>query len=108
MRGGHEPPAFKLGPVYSTAHMGPSHLYSCLGPISVGDASLVEEECKHLDTGYPTNPKSRFAADALPAERIRFLPQLDLDTSIGPFPRAMDYFGAGACMPLAHLGREVV
>ena len=82
----------------------PSYSYSRLGPSSLGDPGLftnatfiVGEECKTLlDTGYPTNPESHFATDALPAERTRFLSRSDFDTSIGPFPHALDYFRDGS------------
>ncbi|KAF8557811.1 Metallo-hydrolase/oxidoreductase [Imleria badia] len=70
----------------------------------MGDASpftnatfVVGEECKRLfDTGYPTNPESPFATDALPAGRTRFLSRSDFDVSVGPFPHALDYFGDGS------------
>ena len=85
-------------------HDVPSCSYSRLCPSSLGDPGLftkatfaVGEECKTLlDTGYPTNPESYFATDALPAERTRFLSRSDFNTSIGPFPHALDYFGDGS------------
>ena len=59
---------------------------------------VIGEECKTLlETGYPVNPESECVSesDAVPAERTRFLSQLDFDMSIGPFPHALDYFGDG-------------
>lgn len=57
------------------------HAYSHVRPFSLGNSSLftkamfvVGEECKSLlDTGYPIDPKSHFAANAIPTERTWFL-----------------------------------
>lgn len=66
------------------------------GPFTKATFVVGEEGKPLLDTGYPTNPESHFATDALPAERTRFLSRSDFDTSIGPFPHALDYFGDGS------------
>ncbi|KAI8986265.1 beta-lactamase-like protein [Trametes punicea] len=49
-----------------------------------------------LENGYPANPKSDILQSTVPLERTRFLPSSAFDTSIGPFPRAHDYFGDGS------------
>lgn len=44
--------------------------------------------------GYPGNPASFTLADSTPADRTIFLD--DFPTSVGPFPRALDFFGDGS------------
>ncbi|KAI0650941.1 Metallo-hydrolase/oxidoreductase [Trametes meyenii] len=49
-----------------------------------------------LEGGFPGNPASDILAATVPAERTRFLAAEDFSLSIGPFPRAHDYFGDGS------------
>ncbi|KAF5373167.1 hypothetical protein D9758_001770 [Tetrapyrgos nigripes] len=49
-----------------------------------------------LQDGYPKTPTSDVLADSVPIERTRFLDAAEFNTTIGPFPRAMDYFGDGS------------
>ncbi|KAH7909074.1 beta-lactamase-like protein [Hygrophoropsis aurantiaca] len=70
----------------------------------VGDPSpfttatfVVGGECHDiLTSGYPLNPLSLISSSSVPIDRTRFLSSLDFSTSIGPFPRACDYFGDGS------------
>ncbi|KAH9850220.1 beta-lactamase-like protein [Lenzites betulinus] len=57
---------------------------------------LGEPSRELLANGYPANPKSDILQDTVPLERTRFLPASAFSTSIGPFPRAHDYFGDGS------------
>ncbi|KAF8998789.1 Metallo-hydrolase/oxidoreductase [Cyathus striatus] len=45
--------------------------------------------------GYPLDSKSRFAADLLPSDRTHFLSPEEW-LPIGPFPRALDFYGDGS------------
>ncbi|KAL0569661.1 hypothetical protein V5O48_012304 [Marasmius crinis-equi] len=45
--------------------------------------------------GYPSDPNSEFASDLLPAGRTQFL-DLTHGSPLGPFPRALDYYGDGS------------
>lgn len=55
------------------------------------------EARKLFSPGFPTNPKSAFPEDLLPAERTKFVDTENDDwRPVGPFPRALDYFGDGA------------
>jgi glyoxylase-like metal-dependent hydrolase (beta-lactamase superfamily II) len=66
---------------------------------SVGDSSSfpnaifrVHEACKK-----PLADKGPFGMGwSLPSESIKFIPDSAFDQSIGPFPRAADYFGDGS------------
>ncbi|KAF7333290.1 Lactamase-B domain-containing protein [Mycena sanguinolenta] len=49
-----------------------------------------------LDDGYPGNPNSRVLSESTPMDRTVFLNPEDFNTSIGPFPHAMDFFGDGS------------
>ncbi|KAJ7434328.1 Metallo-hydrolase/oxidoreductase [Mycena galericulata] len=49
-----------------------------------------------LADGYPGNPESRTLTESTPPDRTVFLDSADFNTSIGPFPRAVDYFGDGS------------
>lgn len=58
---------------------------------------VVGEGCKDvLAKGYPIVQDAIFSSTALPLERTRFLGESDMNTSIGPFPKAYDYFGDGS------------
>lgn len=48
-----------------------------------------------IDTGYPTNPDSRFLESTIPKERTSWLSYDDWKP-IGPFERSLDYFGDGS------------
>lgn len=49
-----------------------------------------------LDGGFPANPTSDIHQNTVPLDRTRFLTATDFGASIGPFPRAHDYFGDGS------------
>ncbi|KAF9468590.1 Metallo-hydrolase/oxidoreductase [Collybia nuda] len=48
-----------------------------------------------LDSGYPTNPRSTIASEILPISRTKFLEPTGW-SSLGPFPRALDFHGDGS------------
>ncbi|EJD54957.1 Metallo-hydrolase/oxidoreductase [Auricularia subglabra TFB-10046 SS5] len=48
-----------------------------------------------LDKGYPTDPTSTFERDLLPRDRTVFL-DFAAAAPLGPFARALDYFGDGS------------
>ncbi|KAI0364586.1 hypothetical protein BV20DRAFT_955844 [Pilatotrama ljubarskyi] len=52
--------------------------------------------CELMDSGFPKNPTSDVLAYDIPSERARILAPEDFNVSIGPFPRALDYFGDGS------------
>ncbi|KAK1226483.1 hypothetical protein PQX77_010567 [Marasmius sp. AFHP31] len=57
---------------------------------------LVGGPAKRLVTpGYPADPDSGFAGDLLPAGRTEFL-DMENWKPLGPFPRALDYYGDGS------------
>lgn len=49
-----------------------------------------------LSNGFPAKPESDILQETIPVERTRFLTAGELNTPIGPFPRAHDYFGDGS------------
>ncbi|KAJ7670056.1 beta-lactamase-like protein [Mycena polygramma] len=49
-----------------------------------------------MATGYPLDENSKILADTVPADRARFLTCNDFSAAIGPFPKAMDYYGDGS------------
>jgi len=49
-----------------------------------------------LEDGYPGNPLSRTLSASTPSDRTVFLTAEDFNTSIGPFPHAVDYFSDGS------------
>ena len=50
-----------------------------------------------LQNGYPHDPDALFAGDLLPAARTAFLDPAGPEwRPVGPFPRALDYFGDGS------------
>ncbi|KAG1741131.1 beta-lactamase-like protein [Suillus lakei] len=58
---------------------------------------VVGEQCKGiLATGYPVTEDAAFSSTAIPIEGTRFLSELDMNSSIGPYPNAIDYFGDGS------------
>ena len=70
---------------------------------SVGDASafpnatfIMGDDAKALlANAYPVNPASTVLQASVPISRTRFL-STEMTDSIGPFPRAYDYFGDGS------------
>ncbi|KAF9267457.1 Metallo-hydrolase/oxidoreductase [Marasmius fiardii PR-910] len=57
---------------------------------------LVGGQSKSLfSPGYPADPNSAFASDLLPEGRTEFLDMKDWKP-LGPFPRALDYYGDGS------------
>ncbi|KAF8158352.1 Metallo-hydrolase/oxidoreductase [Crassisporium funariophilum] len=50
---------------------------------------------RFFQPGYPQDPEGRFASDLLPQGRTRFLDTTDWKP-IGPFPRALDFYGDGS------------
>jgi hypothetical protein len=71
---------------------------------SVGDPEpfknatfVVGEQCKGiLATGYPVTEDAGFSSTAIPIERTRFLSELDMNSVIGPYPNAIDFFEDGS------------
>ncbi|KAJ8084905.1 hypothetical protein PM082_003682 [Marasmius tenuissimus] len=62
----------------------------------VNSTFLVGGPAKTLVTpGYPADLESGFASDLLPAGRTKFLDMEEWE-SLGPFPRALDYYGDGS------------
>lgn len=59
---------------------------------------IVGAEARKLfEPGFPTDPKSAFPEELLPADRTKFIDANNDDwKSIGPFPHALDYFGDGS------------
>ncbi|EGO22180.1 hypothetical protein SERLADRAFT_440196 [Serpula lacrymans var. lacrymans S7.9] len=58
---------------------------------------VVGGACRSLiDSGHPSDPNSEIMTNSIPLDRARFLASSDFNTSIGPFPRALDYFGDGS------------
>ncbi|KAF7330833.1 N-acyl homoserine lactonase AttM [Mycena venus] len=49
-----------------------------------------------LFAGFPHTPTSDILATSVPLDRTRFLSASEFTTSIGPFPKAIDYFGDGS------------
>ncbi|KAJ7248989.1 beta-lactamase-like protein [Mycena rebaudengoi] len=49
-----------------------------------------------LENGYPENPESPTLSASTPADRTSFFTDAHFSTSIGPSPRAHDYFGDGS------------
>jgi glyoxylase-like metal-dependent hydrolase (beta-lactamase superfamily II) len=72
---------------------------------------VVGEQCKGmLATGYPMTEDAGFSSTAIPIERTRFLSELDMDSFIGPYPNAIDYFGDGSMYIVdapGHIGGHV-
>jgi len=57
---------------------------------------LVGSACQgFFSPGYPQDPNGRFASDLLPEGRTRFLDASGWEP-IGPFPRALDFYGDGS------------
>jgi glyoxylase-like metal-dependent hydrolase (beta-lactamase superfamily II) len=49
-----------------------------------------------MSAGYPSDDKSNILESSIPLERTRFLISSDFNMSIGPFPRALDFYGDGS------------
>ncbi|TCD67197.1 hypothetical protein EIP91_000424 [Steccherinum ochraceum] len=50
-----------------------------------------------LDDGYPTNPTAHYMQDLLPTSRTRFFSLQEGEwNELGPFPRALDFYGDGS------------
>ena len=70
-------------------HTGNTHLFT-KATFLVGSAS------QHLfNPGYPQDPSGYFSSDVYPEGRTRFLDNSDWEP-IGPFPRALDFYGDGS------------
>ncbi|KAG7088461.1 hypothetical protein E1B28_012450 [Marasmius oreades] len=66
---------------------------------------LVGAQSKTLfSPGYPADPDSGFATDLLPEGRTQFLEMNDWKP-LGPFPRALDYYGDGSLYITDAVGR---
>ncbi|KAF8064008.1 Metallo-hydrolase/oxidoreductase [Lyophyllum atratum] len=48
-----------------------------------------------FNPGYPANPSSNYPSNLLPADRTRYLSPDDW-APVGPFPRALDFYGDGS------------
>ncbi|KAG1804479.1 beta-lactamase-like protein [Suillus subaureus] len=72
---------------------------------------VVGEQCKEiLATGYPVTEDAGFSSTAIPIERTRFLSELDMNSFIGPYSNAIDYFGDGSMYIVdapGHIGGHV-
>ncbi|KAJ7697448.1 beta-lactamase-like protein [Mycena rosella] len=77
------------------SHLHFDHIGDC-SPFTKAKFILGGEGKAALADGYPGNPKSQTLAESTPADRTVFLDSEDFTTSIGPFPRAVDYFGDGS------------
>jgi len=67
-------------------HTGDTHLFT-------KSTFLVGSDCQRFfNPGYPQDPNGYFASDLLPEGRTRFLDTSDWKP-IGPFPRALDFYG---------------
>ena len=70
-------------------HTGNTHLFTKA-------TFLVGSACqKFFNPGYPQDPNGHFASDLLPEGRTKFLDTSDWEP-IGPFPRALDFYGDGS------------
>ncbi|KAJ7513115.1 Metallo-hydrolase/oxidoreductase [Mycena galericulata] len=65
-------------------------------PFTKATFVLGEGAKGQIAAGYPKNEKSKILVDTTPAERTTFLASGDFSVGIGPFPRAMDYYGDGS------------
>uniref|UniRef100_A0A0W0EUS6 Putative Metallo-hydrolase/oxidoreductase n=1 Tax=Moniliophthora roreri TaxID=221103 RepID=A0A0W0EUS6_MONRR len=70
-------------------HVGDTKPFTKSTFIVGGEAAIL------FNPGYPDDPHSGFASDLLPPERTTFL-DTKAWSSLGPFPRALDYFGDGS------------
>ncbi|KAG2145138.1 beta-lactamase-like protein [Suillus clintonianus] len=72
---------------------------------------VVGERCREiLAAGYPVTEDAPFSSTAIPVERTRFLSELDMNSAIGPYPDAIDYFGDGSMYIVdapGHIGGHV-
>ncbi|PCH43493.1 Metallo-hydrolase/oxidoreductase [Wolfiporia cocos MD-104 SS10] len=61
-------------------------------------ATFIVGEGTHglLNPGYPADLRSPFRHDLLPTERTRFLSTAEMQQPLGPFPRALDFYGDGS------------
>jgi hypothetical protein len=58
-----------------------------------------------LENEYPKTPTSDVPTSSVPVDRTCFLETTEFNTSIGPFPRAMDYLGDGSMYLIDASGR---
>ncbi|KAJ7112808.1 Metallo-hydrolase/oxidoreductase, partial [Mycena crocata] len=77
------------------SHLHFDHIGDCT-PFSKARFFLGGEGKASLDDGYPGNPKAHYLTASTPADRTTFLNSEDFNTSVGPFPHAVDYFGDGS------------
>jgi glyoxylase-like metal-dependent hydrolase (beta-lactamase superfamily II) len=64
-------------------------------PFTTSTFVVGAEATSLFNPGYPANPKSTFASDLLPQSRTEFLSP-DSWQPVGPFPRALDFYGDGS------------
>ncbi|KLO12242.1 Metallo-hydrolase/oxidoreductase [Schizopora paradoxa] len=72
-------------------HVGDTHLYP-------NARFVVGADCRQLfEPGWPEDPTSKFASDLLPPGRTDYLsPEDESWKPLGPFAKALDYFGDGS------------
>ncbi|KAJ6595199.1 beta-lactamase-like protein [Mycena vulgaris] len=92
VKGGLDPAAIDTIVI---SHLHFDHIGDC-SPFSKASFILGGEGKAALADGYPGNPKSTTLSESTPPDRTVFLASADFNTSIGPFPRAVDYFGDGS------------
>ncbi|KAI0732104.1 beta-lactamase-like protein [Fomitopsis betulina] len=72
-------------------HVGYPHAFTNATTITGADTR------KLLTPGYPVDPKSLFRRDILPENRTRYIAPDDASmVSVGPFAKALDYYGDGS------------
>ncbi|KAJ6566435.1 Metallo-hydrolase/oxidoreductase [Mycena capillaripes] len=77
------------------SHLHFDHIGDC-APFTKASFILGGEGKPSLEDGYPGNPHSFTLSASTPADRTVFLTAEDFNTSVGPFPHAVDYFGDGS------------
>ncbi|KAF8143531.1 beta-lactamase-like protein [Mycena galopus ATCC 62051] len=77
------------------SHLHFDHIGDCR-PFNKATFVLGGEGKASLEDGYPGNPTSRTLTASTPMDRTVFLTAEDFNTSIGPFPHAVDFFGDGS------------
>ncbi|KAJ7112331.1 beta-lactamase-like protein [Mycena epipterygia] len=92
VKGGLDPAAIERVVI---SHLHFDHIGDC-APFTSASFILGGGGQAAIEDGYPGNPKSSTLAASTPPDRTVFLTSADFDTSIGPFPHAVDYFGDGS------------
>ena len=70
-------------------HVGNPSLFKNAKFLLGGDAKTL------FEPGFPADPESSYPSDLLPADRTEFLDPSNW-VAVGPFPRALDYYGDGS------------